>query len=51
MRVFYKDENDELQPSRKGLTISPGLWPQFVKGMELLGVELQEHGLLGEGED
>ena len=46
LRCYYRDDNDELKPTRKGLTISPGLWTEFVQGIEELGEELEERGLL-----
>ena len=46
IRIFYRDSDEELKPSRKGLTISPELWPEFVQGIERLGAELEAQGLL-----
>jgi len=47
-RVYYRDDDGELKPTRKGLTISPDIWPDFVAGIERLGAELAERGLLQE---
>ena len=49
--AFYRDSDDELNPSRKGVTISPELWPQFAEGIERLGQKLEAQGLLSEVED
>jgi len=46
LRVYYRDDNDELRPTRKGLCVNPELWPDFLKGIEQLGAELEERGLL-----
>ena len=29
MRVYAKDEGKDPAPTRKGLAVSPALWPQF----------------------
>ena len=46
IRVYYRDDSDELKPTRKGLTLSPGLWPEFIKAVEQLGEDLLQRGLL-----
>jgi hypothetical protein len=46
LRVFYRDDDGELKPTRKGVCVSPELWPDFVRGIEKLGAQLQECGLL-----
>ena len=51
VRIFYRDSDDTLKPTRKGVTISPSLWPEFVQGIERLGAELAEQGLLEEVEE
>lgn len=52
IRVYYRDSvTDELKPTKKGLTISPALWPEFVKGIKKLGEEMRERGLLTEAGD
>ena len=50
VRVYYRDEGGELRPTKKGLTLSPRLWRDFVSGVEQLGAELQKCGLLESGE-
>ena len=45
IRVYY-EEAGEWRPTKKGLTISPTIWREFVKGIEQLGEEMQEQGLL-----
>ena len=51
VRIFYRDDNEELKPTRKGLTISPLLWPEFVQGIQRLGAELAQQGLLEKVEE
>jgi hypothetical protein len=33
MRVYAKEEGKDPAPTRKGLAVSPFLWPQFRKAM------------------
>ena len=49
IRCYYRDDNDELKPTRKGLTLSPSLWTEFVQGIEQLGEQMEAMGLLQEG--
>ena len=51
VRVWYVDGGGQLKPSKKGLTVSPDIWPEFVAGIERLGAELAERGLLQEVEE
>ena len=51
LRVYYRDEADQLRPTRKGLTLSPDLWPDFLKGVEQLTEEMKERGLLPDSEN
>ena len=46
IRVYYRDDNGEWKPTKKGLTLSPELWPEFVDGIRKIGEQLQEQGLL-----
>ena len=50
LRVHYLSDSDNWLPTRKGLTISPGLWTEFVQGIENLGKQMEEMGLLEEME-
>jgi len=38
MRIFIKEEGKEPAPTKKGLAVSPSLWPQFKAGL----VKLEE---------
>lgn len=44
VRVYYRGDNDKLRPSKKGLTISPAIWSDFMEGIERLDRELHERG-------
>lgn len=46
IRVYYRDDNDELRPSKKGLTISPAIWSEFKAGIECLDAELHTRKLI-----
>ncbi len=50
LRVYYRDDDGELKPTRKGLCVSPELWPDFANGIQKLGTQLQERGLLDSGD-
>ena len=51
LRIYYLNSTtDEWKPSRKGLTISPALWGEFVKRIEELDAQLRAQGLLVEVE-
>ena len=47
IRVYY-DADGEWKPSRQGVAIRPEIWREFVKGIERLGAEMKERGLLEE---
>lgn len=49
IRVYY-DANGEWKPSRSGVAVRPALWPEFMKGIERLGAQMKERGLLEEKE-
>ena len=36
LRVFYKADNDEFRPSKKGLTLSPELLPELEEALHKL---------------
>ena len=46
VRIYYLDDDGSLKPTRKGVTVSPDLWPEFLQGVEKLGTELEQRGLL-----
>jgi hypothetical protein len=50
LRIYYRGDNGEARPSRKGLTVSPRLWPAFVDSLHRLEDELERCGLLVEEE-
>ena len=51
VRIYYRDTvTDEVKPTKKGLCIDPAIWEEFVRGIEVLGEELQERGLLEDQE-
>jgi len=45
LRVYYED-GDEWKPTKKGLTLSPDIWPEFVQGIEQLTQNMEDAGLL-----
>jgi hypothetical protein len=45
IRLFYTDENNELAPTKKGVTITPELWDEFRAGVAAAETELQEKNL------
>ena len=45
IRTYYQD-GEEWKPTKKGLSISPAIWSDFVKGIGALGAELEARGLL-----
>jgi hypothetical protein len=48
LRLFFKDDAGEWKPTRKGLSVSPRLWPAFREGLAELESELRARGLLAE---
>ena len=36
LRVFYKADNDEMRPTKKGLTLSPELLPELEQAIQKL---------------
>jgi hypothetical protein len=45
IRLFYTDANQELQPTKKGVTITPELWDEFRRGIAEAEEELQNRNL------
>lgn len=45
VRLFYTDANDELQPTKKGITVTPDLWDEFRAGVAKAEEELQAKNL------
>ena len=45
IRLFYTDANGELQPTKKGVTLTPELWDEFRAGMAAAETELQTKNL------
>ncbi len=46
MRVFVKEDGKDPAPTKKGLAISPQLWPQFRAAMEQVEIAMFEQGWL-----
>ena len=46
LRVYYRDDAGDFQPSRKGLTLAPERWGEFRAALEQLEAEMVECGLL-----
>jgi hypothetical protein len=47
MRVFVKEDGKDPAPTKKGLAISPQLWPQFRSALEHVEAAMIEEGWLG----
>jgi hypothetical protein len=45
IRLFYEDASGELQPTKKGVTVTPELWDEFRAGIAAIEAELQEKNL------
>ncbi len=45
IRLFFEDSNGELQPTKKGVTITPELWDEFRAGVAAAETELQAKNL------
>lgn len=45
VRLFYEDANGELQPTKKGITVTPELWDEFRKGVAAAEEALAEANL------
>ena len=45
IRLFYEDAAGELQPTKKGVTVTPELWDEFRAGIAAAEAELQERNL------
>ncbi len=45
IRLFYIDANEELAPTKKGVTITPELWDEFRAGVAAAEALLQEKNL------
>lgn len=46
LRLFFRTDADEWQPTKKGLTLSPLKWPAFRQAIDQLDEEMRERGLL-----
>jgi hypothetical protein len=42
LRIYYKGDDGEFHPSKKGLTLSPDLLPDFVEAVDKLKDALEE---------
>ncbi len=45
IRLFYEDDGGELQPTKKGVTVTPELWDSFRAGIAAAEEELQSKNL------
>ncbi len=46
IRLFFEsDDADDLQPTKKGVTVTPELWDEFHKAVEAADAVLQEKNL------
>lgn len=45
IRLFFEDPNGELQPTKKGVTVTPELWDEFRTGIAAAEAELQAKNL------
>ena len=45
IRLFYEDANGELQPTKKGVTVTPDLWDELKAGVAAADTALQEANL------
>jgi hypothetical protein len=46
MRVFVKEDGKDPAPTKKGLAVSPQLWPQFRAALEHVEAAMIEQGWL-----
>ena len=46
MRVFAIEEGKDPAPTKKGLAVSPALWPQFKAALAQLESAMVQHGWL-----
>jgi len=46
MRVFVADDGKDLAPTKKGLAVSPTLWPQFRAALAQVEAAMVQHGWL-----
>lgn len=45
IRVFYKDDNDEYKPTKKGISLNVKLFPELEKAVQKVKEFLEEKGL------
>jgi hypothetical protein len=45
IRLFYEDANGELQPTKKGITVTPELWDELRAGIARADEALQSANL------
>jgi hypothetical protein len=46
MRVFVKEDGKDSAPTKKGLAVSPALWPQFRQALAQVEAAMIEQGWL-----
>ena len=45
-RIHYRNEDGEWKPTKKGITVSPEIWPEFIAAVQQLDGQLREQGLV-----
>lgn len=51
IRVHYRDDSGDWQPTRKGIAVSPSRWPAFYAAVQEMDAQLRAVGLVEEIED
>jgi hypothetical protein len=46
LRIYTKEDGKDPAPTKKGLAVSPQLWPQFRQALDLVEAELVSQGWL-----
>jgi hypothetical protein len=47
-RLYYRDANDELKPTKKGFSLNVNLWNDFKSGIDAMEEALKSQGVLEE---
>ncbi len=46
LRIFFSDDGKDPAPTKKGLTVSPALWPEFKKALAQVEAAMIQDGWL-----